>query len=127
MTYNTILLVFGLVTSLAQAIGNSIDSSTYANIEEVHSTHLFFNFEVDFDTESFKGSVEHTMTVKDENATSIFFDAAGLEVSKVWVMLNTTNGTYMEANFSSSTPNPNLGQAIDVSIPTVENFTLMAD
>lgn len=67
------------------------------------------------------------MTVKDENATSIFFDAAGLEISKVKVMLNTTDGTYLDANFSSSTPNANLGQAIDVTIPTVENFTLMAN
>lgn len=88
---------------------------------------MYLNFEVDFATETFKGSVIHTMTVKDENATSVFFDAAGLDVSKAEVMLNTTNGTYMPANFTVTTPNANLGMAIDVTIPTIENFTLMAN
>lgn len=67
------------------------------------------------------------MTVKDENVTSVFFDAAGLNVSKTWFMLDATNQTWMEANFTMTTPNPNLGDAIEVTIPTLENVTMKAN
>lgn len=67
------------------------------------------------------------MTVKDENVTSVFFDAAGLNVSKTWFMLDAANQTWIEANYTMTTPNPNLGDAIEVMIPTLENVTMKAD
>lgn len=57
MTY-TLLVLFGLVAQFAQAaMGNSIDNSTFSNIDQVHSTHLYLDIEVDFGQKVFMGSV----------------------------------------------------------------------
>ena len=125
MTYNTLLLFLGVVTSVANAaMNNTIDTSTYANIEQVHSTHLELNFEVDFAREVFEGSVTHWMNISDAAVTSVFFDAAGLTVSKTQFMLMAENQTWMDATFAMTTPNANLGDAIEVTIPTIEGVTL---
>ena len=68
------------------AYGNTIDSSTYANIEEVEPMHISLDFAVDFDRKIFDGNVIHTMRSSVANLTTLFFDAAGIEVSKVEYM-----------------------------------------
>lgn len=39
-------------------------------------------------------------------------------------MLMAENQTWMDATFAMTTPNPNLGDAIEVTIPKIENVTL---
>jgi hypothetical protein len=78
----------------------------------------------DFAREVFEGSVTHWMNIKDAAVDSVFFDAAGLTVSKTQFMLMAENQTWMDATFAMTTPNPNLGDAIEVTIPKIENVTL---
>lgn len=73
------------------------------------------------------GYVTHTMTLKDAATKSVFFDAAGLDVSKAMFMLDAPNQTWVDATFATTTPNPNLGEAIEVTIPTLENVTMKAN
>lgn len=85
---------------------------------------MALNFEVDFAREVFEGSVTHWMNISDAAVTSVFFDAAGLTVSKAQYMYSAEGQTWMDATFAKTTPNANLGDAIEVTIPTVENVTL---
>jgi hypothetical protein len=40
---------------------NHIDPSSYANFDQIASTHIFMDFEVEFNKKQFIGSVEHTL------------------------------------------------------------------
>ena len=52
--------VLSMVTSTS-TIGNSIDSSTYGNIDEIRTQHLALDLEINFDNKTFKGTATHTM------------------------------------------------------------------
>ena len=54
------------VLQMVNCIGNSIDSSTYSNIEEVRTTHLALDLEINFDNKTFKGTATHTMMFVNE-------------------------------------------------------------
>jgi aminopeptidase N len=82
------LPIFGLawalaLLSVAGGIGNSRDVSTYANIDEVYTTHLALDFAVDFDRSVFDGYVELTMNTTKDGVTSVWLDAEGLDVLQV--------------------------------------------
>lgn len=49
MKLNGVFQVIVMITSIVAAIGNPIDPSTYANIDQVKGDHMEFNFQVDFD------------------------------------------------------------------------------
>ena len=104
--------IFFLV-SVISAIGNSIDSSTYANIQEVASNHLDLELNVDFNTTTITGSVTHNMTILAENVESIFFDSTSLNISKV---LFVTDDISTEMNYTLTTPNNKLGDALEVKL-----------
>jgi len=52
MTYisKALLLCVATTTTIVSAIGNSIDSSSYANIDDIMTRHTELNFTVDFDS-----------------------------------------------------------------------------
>ena len=39
------------------------DNSTYGNTEQIHTTHVHLNLQVDFDSRTLNGSAVHSMTV----------------------------------------------------------------
>lgn len=46
---------------VAARMGNSIDSSSYGNIEEIKTDKLHLNLTVDFNTETFTGYAVHEL------------------------------------------------------------------
>jgi len=79
----TLLVLASLFASIhaGDLPGNSRDSSTYANIETVYTTHTDLDFEVDFDKKVLDGHVVHTMHIEGKEVSSVFYDAVGLVVS----------------------------------------------
>lgn len=65
------------------SIGNSLDSSTYANIEEVITEHINLDFTVDFDASTFDGNVILTMKTVSDNVSSVFLDAVGMDIHSI--------------------------------------------
>jgi len=119
MTYtNAILVVLALLSAYAQAIGNTIDPSTYANIEDAKTTHVDLDIEVDFDSQVFIGKVVHTMKTEVPNVKSIFFDAEGLTVSQAeFITVHGGCQIWQNVAYVVSRPNDNLGDAIEVMLP----------
>lgn len=71
-----------LLLAGVSAIGNSIDPSTYANIDEVITTNLYLDFAVDFDKQQFIGDVTLNLhAIKDTH--SVFLDYQGIDVHDV--------------------------------------------
>ena len=105
----------------ASAIGakdipvNQVDESSYANFEQIASTHLFLDFEVDFDKKQFIGSVEHTLNCIEPTDT-VIFDMLGIDVQKV-EQQGKYNTTWDDLTFEAHEDlNPNLGNALEISL-----------
>ena len=80
---NKLVVLGALFISSSQSIGNSIDSSSYANIDEVFTEHIALDFEVDFVSKTFNGNVVLSMLTVTDEVSSVFLDSAGLDVHKV--------------------------------------------
>ena len=85
------------------------DLHSYANMNEVNTTHLHLDLAVDFETKSLIGSVKHIIN-NSKKATKIIFDTKQLLVSKV--LLNDTE----ETTFTVSEGSELLGNALAVVI-----------
>ena len=60
--YKFLLFLIVILINKSNAIcANPIDTSTYANIDDFHTTHTVLNLQVDFDENTFNGTVVHTM------------------------------------------------------------------
>lgn len=97
------------------AMGNSVDVSTYANIEEVYATHIDLDILVDFDRQVLEGTSTITFTQVAANASSVWLDAEGLYITNIEYGFGTD---FRGANYYITRPNGNLGDAVEVLIPT---------
>lgn len=60
---------------------NVVNNHSYSNIDEINTTHLHLNFDIDFDNKKIKGVARHKM-----NNTGVevaIFDVQGLDIQKV--------------------------------------------
>ncbi|WP_462156963.1 M1 family metallopeptidase [Pseudoalteromonas sp. GB56] len=73
------------------------DEHTYANLDEVVSTHLYLDLDVDFDDKQLEGFVEHTLDWQDANARTLVLDTRDLEIDRV--IYQGKNGKWHEAKF----------------------------
>jgi hypothetical protein len=107
--------------SLLSPRGSSLDPSSYSNVEQFAPSHMSFELAVDFNRSSVIGNATHTLTSLEDTATIVFMDVRdGLTVntSEFW----TDAGGDCPANwtnvlFNISTPNPNIGNALDIILP----------
>lgn len=126
-----VFLVVGWLTSLVRAadgvFGSSKDPSSYSNIDQFFPKHLSFDFAVNFIDSSTSGSVTHTMGVLESNVTTVFLDVwDGLLVIDAEFMTEEVEGfgDFAAVAFNISTPNPSIGNALAVTLPTgMENGT----
>ena len=59
----------------------SIENHSYANIADIHTTHLHLKLNVDFQKKQLKGVVRHEM--KNSGTTEAMFDVSGLKINNV--------------------------------------------
>ena len=114
-----LLLLLSTVTFLGTAsgaMGNSRDTSTYANIDEVYATHMDLDFAVDFDNQLLKGHVIITFNTSAENVKSVWLDAEGMYVTNVEYGLG---NNFHPVAFFMTRPNNNLGNAVEVELPQI--------
>jgi len=86
-----------------------VDVHSYANMNDVNTTHLHLDLNVDFENKSLIGSVTHTIN-NHSKATKVIFDTKQMEVSKV--ILNSDEKTTFNLNKGSEL----LGDALEVAI-----------
>ena len=118
---NKLLLLGALFFSTSQSIGNSKDSSSYANIDEVITEHIALDFEVDFDNKNFDGNVVLSMLTVADGVNSVFLDSAGLDVHKVdYQHKHEGCSIWTTVHFNVTKPNQYLGNAIEVFLPSAQ-------
>ena len=77
-------------------MGNSIDSSTYANIEEVRTEALDLQLRVNFDDKTFEGFAEHDLEILVNGTQIVYFDVVGMDISAIeqYGQKNTSYGVH---------------------------------
>ena len=87
------------------------DNSTYGNTEQIHTTHLNLDLNVDFDTRKLSGVATHTMNVIQATST-VQFDIWDLDINSV------ANSTDLSAlSYTILQPNPKIGSVLQVTLP----------
>lgn len=91
-------------------IYNKTDLSSFSNPNEVITTHIKLDWDIDFDNCTIIGSIEHILKVIVSNTTHVHFDSSKLIIQDV--IVNGEAGDYIVAD-----PHPILGTKISVLIP----------
>ncbi|WP_105201104.1 M1 family metallopeptidase [Pseudoalteromonas sp. T1lg10] len=73
------------------------DEHTYANLDDVVSTHLFLDLDVDFADKQLEGFVEHSLKWKNAAARTLVLDTRDLEVDRV--IYQDAQGKWHKAKF----------------------------
>jgi leukotriene-A4 hydrolase len=115
-----LLLLAGclILTDAAVAtLGSTQDPSSYSNVDQFQPTHLSMDFAVRFEDSSTFGTITHTLTVLEADVTTVFMDTwDGVSVSNAAFSMASDTG-YSDVPFAISTPNPNIGNALNISLP----------
>ena len=111
-----LLSALTVIKVACNSMGNSRDGSTYANIGEVYATNIDLDIQVNFTRKVLDGNVEITFNQVQENATSVWLDSEGMYIYNVEYGFGTH---WRPANYFITRPNDNLGNAIEVLIPTM--------
>jgi hypothetical protein len=138
-------LIFSLSSSTTAVVdavegtyGSTQDPSSYGNVDEFAPSHIEMDYAISFDESTTFGTVTHTLTVL-ESVTTVYFDVwDAVEVSMAEFMvvpfgevpvnvvpLEGAEGSnitvpmdgFVGVEFSITTPNPNIGNALGVSLP----------
>ncbi|KNC67731.1 M1 family metallopeptidase [Pseudoalteromonas ardens] len=94
-------LTFGLALaglSHTALSAQTVDQHTYANLNDVVSTHLHLDLDVDFTDKQLEGFVEHTLAWQNKQARTLVLDTRDLEIDKV--MYQGSNGKWYPASFT---------------------------
>ena len=90
----------------ATAQYNSYDPSSYANLDEVRTTHLNLSIAVEFDNRLFDGTVMHTMRAMQDNVSSVWLDSLGMDIHRVsFISCRCGCQNWTDVEFKVSQPN----------------------
>jgi leukotriene-A4 hydrolase len=82
----------------SQAMANAIDQNSYANLDDVITTHLNLDLDIDFSDKQLEGFVEHTLQWQNKQSKTLVLDTRDLDIDKV--MYQSQSGQWHKAQFS---------------------------
>lgn len=89
-----------------------VDESSYSNINEVQTEHFDLELDIDFNQKVFHGKQTITLRTKKIGVNTVTLDIQDLAIKKV------TDRRGHELKYEIREPNPNIGQALDIKIPS---------
>jgi leukotriene-A4 hydrolase len=105
--------VLSCLASLALC-GNPTDPSTYANIDQVMSTHLRLIMNVRFEDKAIDGVAFHNMKALIDSPGYVLLDHIGMDIQKVAFSWGYNHWELLQ--WDTSTPNPNIGSQLNVTL-----------
>ena len=80
---NKLIILYSVLAVAFARMGNSIDSSSYGNIEEVRTSSVHLSLTVSFDDKTFTGSAFHGLEILKNNTDGVYFDVVGIDIVSV--------------------------------------------
>ena len=96
---------------MSKDLYNKTDLSSYSNSNEVITTHIQLEWDIDFDSQTITGSIEHIVKILVNNTDHVDFDSSNIKVDAV--IINGDTGEW-----KASEAHPVLGTKLSVMIPT---------
>lgn len=97
MKITPLFLSLAIAGVCSQATASAIDQHSYANLDDVVTTHLNLDLDVDFNDKQLEGFVEHTLKWKNNKSKQLVLDTRDLDIDKV--MYQTPNGSWHKGTF----------------------------
>jgi len=113
MKITPLFLSLAMAGMCSQAMANAIYQNSYANLNDVITTHLNLDLDVDFADKQLEGFVEHTLEWQNNNSKTLVLDTRDLDIDKV--MYQTQNGTWHKAKFSLATRDDVKGSKLTIT------------
>ncbi|MCQ8880120.1 M1 family metallopeptidase [Pseudoalteromonas shioyasakiensis] len=98
MKITPLFLSLAMAGMCSQAMASAVDQNSYANLNEVITTHLNLDLDVDFADKQLEGFVEHTLEWQNSQSKSLILDTRDLDIDKV--MYQTQTGSWKKADFT---------------------------
>lgn len=98
MKIKPLFLSLAMAGMCSQAMASAIDQNSYANLDDVITTHLNLDLDVDFDDKQLEGFVEHTLKWNNSKSRKLVLDTRDLDIDKV--MYKDQSGKWREAEFN---------------------------
>ena len=98
MKFKPLLLSLAMAGACSQATADAISQHTYANLDDVTTTHLLLDLDVDFDDKQLEGFVEHTLDWHNATSKTLVLDTRDLDIDKV--MYQDQKGSWHKADFT---------------------------
>jgi leukotriene-A4 hydrolase len=105
-------LIKGLKMSNTELLYNKKDYSSFANAEEVISTDIKLDWNLDFENNRIWGSVDHVVKVLVDGAATVVFDSRDI------ILLGDILVNNVKATWTIGEPHPVLGTKITIDIQT---------
>ncbi|MCF2859680.1 M1 family metallopeptidase [Pseudoalteromonas sp. SMS1] len=109
-------LTFGLaIAGLSHTVmaAKAVDEHTYSNLNDVISTHLHLDLDIDFEDKQLEGFVEHTLQWQNKQARALVLDTRDLEIDRV--MYQSKDGQWHRADFSLAPRNGVKGAKLTIT------------
>ncbi|MDP4985586.1 M1 family metallopeptidase [Pseudoalteromonas tunicata] len=111
MKLNTIFAALLLSQS---AVVVAQDQHSYANLDQVHSTHVYLDVAINFDKKELEGFIEHTLSWHNKQAKQLILDTRDLEIDKV--MYKGADKLWHPAKFTLAARNDVKGSKLTINL-----------
>ena len=76
-------MAFSSTLSLSGTTIAGQDQHSYANLEQVVTTHVHLDLDINFNKKVLEGFVEHTLSWQDQKSKQLILDTRDLEIDKI--------------------------------------------
>ncbi|MBE0364780.1 hypothetical protein PULV_a2546 [Pseudoalteromonas ulvae UL12] len=90
------------------------DQHSYANLDDVISTHVYLDVAINFEAKELEGFIEHTLNWKNANASELILDTRDLEIDKV--MYKGLDDKWHSARFNLATRDDVKGAKLSIKL-----------
>ncbi|WP_196140184.1 M1 family metallopeptidase [Aliikangiella sp. G2MR2-5] len=108
-----LLLTCLSINAFAQAQQENLDWHTLSNYQEVISTHVHLDLEVDFKQKQLKGSIEHQIAPQAKMPSFLVLDTRDLAIHKAEIQ---SNGVWEKTEFTLGEYDPVRGTPLSIAI-----------